>query len=157
MPTRSAKLTAVAVAIAMTVAACATAEEDLGAGPDATSPAPGTETVTETVTETATETVAPTTSPTDTEGAREDLLRDLIVAPQEPRRVEAGATGEFTVPGRLGGEDLPGLLGFGWTPCEEVDATESGPLTFVDEDADGHADDRTPDETYGVAEVSWTK
>ncbi len=227
MPTRSAKLTAVAAAVAMTVAACATAEEDFGAGPDATGPAPDTETVTETVSETTTETVAPTTSPTDAEGAQEDPLRDLIVAPQEPRRVEAGATGEFTVPGRLGGEDLPDLLGFGWTPCEEVDATESGALTFVEGDADGHADamgesdtgsarlhdvngeryenvddewpvalhtrdetpalevtmfadqadcatlvlfvdddgdeeldladDRTPDETYGVAEVSWTE
>lgn len=142
MPNRSVRVFAIVAALAMTVAACGTVEEDLDVGPDATSPTPDTETVTETVTETetATETAPPTSSPAGGEGAQEDPRRDLIVSPQEPRTVEAGSTGELAVPGRLGGEQLPDLLGFAWTPCEEVDATERGPLAFVDEDADGHAD-----------------
>lgn len=144
MPNGSSRPLAIVAAVVITLAACGTAEEDLGIGPDATSPETddGTVTETETVVEThtETETTSPTSSPTETPGAQEDPMRDLIVAPQEPRRVEAGSTGEFTVPGRLGGEDLPELVGFAWTPCEDVDAAEGGPLIFVDEDADGHAD-----------------
>lgn len=140
MLARSAKLLAITAAVAMSVAACGTDADDLGSGPDATSPGPGTVTETVTETETETETVAPTSAPTDGKGAQEDPMRTLIVAPQEPRRAEAGSTGEFSVPGRVDGEDVPDLLGFAWTPCEEVDATERGALAFVDEDADGHAD-----------------
>lgn len=143
----------VGVAVLMMVlAGCGTPEQegdpDGTAGPDA--PATGTrETVTETVTETATvtesvtqtvtETAAPTPPPRGPE-TEEDPLRDLIVAPQQPQQLGVGSMGEFSVPGRMGGGELPTLIGFGWTPCQVVDATQRGPLTFVDEDGDGHAD-----------------
>ncbi len=119
-------LTILAIAAAVAAVACATTEEtEPGASPTAP-----TITVTETVTETA-------TPPTGSTG--EDARRTLVVSPQEPQRVSAGSEASFTV---IADEDgrPPRLLGFAWTPCDDVDATQPGPLSFVDEDGDGHAD-----------------
>lgn len=133
------RLTAILAAVVLSGVACEAIDGPTGTTPEATDP--DVPTVEVTVTETVTETVEPVESPPDGVAEdEEDPLRSLIVAPQEPRRVDPGSDGEFSVPGRLDGEELPDLLGFAWTPCEEVDATDRGELLFVDEDGDGHAD-----------------
>jgi hypothetical protein len=83
-----------------------------------------------------------TSSPTGDTPTGPHGRRDLLVAPQQPVTTAPDSGAEVSLAGRLGGADggLPGVIGFGWTPCEEVDAVTSGPLTFPDVDGDGHAD-----------------
>ena len=100
-----------------------------------------------TVSDTSVGTATSSGTPTPDAG---DPLRDLIVAPQEPRTVAPGETAEFAVPGRLGGDALPSLVGFGWVPCATVDATQPGALAFPDPDDDGVADRMGTSEEAGV-------
>jgi hypothetical protein len=88
----------------------------------------------------------PPTTPT------EDAQRDLLVTPQEPVTVAVGSDAEFAFAGRLGEFEAPppDLVGFGWLPCETVDATRSGSLRFPDNDGDGHADQMGTSNTGGA-------
>lgn len=110
---------------------------------------------TATATPTPTETPIPTETTTPTDGATpgQDGARDLIVAPQQPIAVATGADAEFTFAGRLGDPpdaDTPDLVGFGWVPCETVDATAPGALTFPDQDGNGEADEMGTSDTGGA-------
>lgn len=94
-------------------------------------------TLTETDSVAPTEAVSPTatTSPADGATTRaHDPARDLLVTPQQPLTAEPGDDVEFAVAGRLGDPEAgtPVLVGFGWLPCDTVDATRPGTLTFPD-------------------------
>lgn len=145
------------LAAVLLVTGCQTDDEaEVEESPTATETDAGTLTPTETAptpTETRT-TPTEATSPTDEGTAGRDSARDLLVTPQEPITVTPGTDAEFAFAGRLGepDADVPDVVGFGWVPCETVDATESGPLLFPDDDGDGLADEMGTSDS-GVARL----
>lgn len=125
--------------------------EDRDGGPDSPPTDPGTAGASEAVTTppdatpTGSQPPSPTETPppakTPTAADMTESQRELLVTPQEPVTVASGEHAEFGFVGRLGEAeaDPPALVGFGWLPCETVNATRSGPLPFPDDDGDGHA------------------